>query len=558
MSTTGRLFEPPAADGEKIKARLYNLPPQLRALVERAGNALATDDVHAAQRALVDALAQAPSQPDALRLYGLLLARIGNLRAAAMTFEAALRAAPDDAMGFWQFARACEEAGDIAAALRLREEAVRQLPASPLAWSDLGDHLSRHRQADGARVALEQAIRRAPDYAPARLALGDVLVMLGRANEGAAAMRQAIAIEPAYGDAWLSLVDIKTVAVSDDEIGHLEALMLDARIPAIERTAVEFALANVYEDRGRHAEAFDLFVDANARRKREVNVWNSEAFLDRECRVEKVFADVHPDAGDPSLGDEIIFIAGLPRSGTTLVEQILAAHPQVQGAGELGELAQVLREESVRLRQQYPEWVPQATTQDWRRLGLRYLELTSGFRHRRAHSTDKLPNNWQALGAIRAMLPGAHIILCRRDPLENCWSCFKQYFARGWEFTNDMQHLGIFWRSFDRAASWWAVRAPRHVRQQVYENLVSDTEAEIRALLEFCGLPFDPACLAFQHAEREVHTLSAAQVRQPMQASIRAAAYGPLLDPLRKSLALPPAEAQTLAAVRNLAESAQQ
>ena len=541
MGVNDRIFEPPAADLAKINARLGGLPAPLPAWIRQAGDALAAGDLRVAQKVLANALARAPTQPDALRLYGLLLAQAGNLAAARANFEAALRVAPDDAMGYWQYAQVCEDAGDVTAAWRLREHAVQRLPDSPMAWADLGEHLTRHQQPDQALPALERATRLAPDYAPGQLTLGNALVSCGRAGEGAAAIRKAITLEPAFGAAWLSLVDIKTVRVTREETEHMRALLCGAAIDESERTAIEFALGKAREDREQYGEAFGLLVDANARRKRELGSWDSAGFVAQEQRSENVFAAPHAVAGDVRLGEQAIFIVGMPRSGTTLIEQILASHGEVHGAGELGEMAQVLTEESSRRQRRYPAWVPDASAQDWQRLGRRYLELTARFRRERPRFTDKMPNNWRAMGAIRAMLPGARIVICRRDPLENCWSCFKQFFARGWEFTYDIDQLALFWKAFDRSASWWAGHDPGHVREQTYEALTENPEQEIRALLAFCGLPFDPACLAFHRARRNVHTLSAAQVRQPMHrhADITAA-YGALLDPLRQALGIVP------------------
>ena len=541
MSVNDRMFEPPAPDLAKINARLAMLPAPLPELIHQVGEALATNSLQAAQTLLARALPLAPCQPDVLRLYGLLLARMGNLPAAVANFEAALQAAPDDAMGYWQYAQVCEEAGDVSTSLRLREQAVRRLPDSPMALADLGEHLANHQQPVLALPLLERVVRLVPDYAPAQLKLGDVLVSLGRVEDGAAAIRRAIAAEPAFGAAWLNLADIKTVLVTEDEAGRMRALLQGNDIDDSERTAIQFALAKVCEDRGQYDEAFELLMDANARRRRELGSWDAGQFQHRVRRAEEVFAAPHAAADDPQLGKEVIFIVGMPRSGSTLVEQIVASHPDVRGAGELGELAQVLTEESSRLQRLYPEWVPDASPEDWQRLGRRYLDLTVRFRAGHARFTDKMPNNWRALGAIRAMLPGAQVVICRRDPLENCWSCFKQFFPSGWEFTYGLDGLGEFWKAFDRTASQWARRAPDHVREQHYEALTENPEGEIRALLEFCGLPFDPACLAFHEALRDVHTLSAAQVRQPMRRHAgTAAAYGVLLDPLRIALGIPP------------------
>lgn len=540
MALSDRLFAPPASDSARIDARQSRLPVRLRDLIQRAGDALAVGNMNVAQRVLADALAMDPGQPDVLRLYGLLLAQVGNFPAAVANFEAALRAAPDDAMGFWQYARVCEEAGEVDAALQLRQRAVASLPQSPLAWADLGEHAFSYDSVAASIAPLERAVELAPDYAPGLFKLGNAYVACGRPVEGAAMIRSALQREPAFGAAWIGLVDIKTVGITEEELGRMREILASPRIDPGERTALEFALGMAYERAGRYSDAWERLSAANARRKRELRPWSRDQFRDQERMAMEAFGGTHTTSADPTLGENVIFIVGMPRSGTTLVEQILASHSRVHGSGELPALPQVLTEESTRRQRRYPEWVSQASPEDWDRLGRRYLELSASARRDRPVSTDKLPNNWRAIGAISAMLPGAHIVVCRRDPLENCWSCFKQYFTEGWEFTYDIQDLALFWKGFDHAASYWARRAPQRVREQRYEALTESPESGIRALLAFCGLAYESACLHFHESRRGVQTLSAAQVRQPMHKHRSIAArYGSLLDPMRSALGLP-------------------
>lgn len=536
-----RLFAPPAADLSKIEARLARLPAPVADWIRRAGDALVTDDVQSAQHLLANALSAVPGQPDGLRLYGLLLAKIGNFTAAFANLDSALRAAPDDALGYWQYAQLREQAGEDGAALRLREQAAQQIPESPLAWADLGEYWLRRQQPERALEPLVRATRLAPDYAPAHLKLGDALIACGRVAEGAAAMRRAIAAEPGFAAAWMDLVDLKTVPVTDSETEQMQRLIAGGGIDEAERTAIGFALGRAHEDAGRADEAYRVLVAANARRKRELPAWDAAAFAARVRRAAEVFAAPYAVADDAAFGSPALFIVGLPRSGTTLVEQILSSHPQVQGLGELGALAQVLTEGSAQRQQRYPDWVPAATAVDWRRLGERYLELVGPLRDGRPRFTDKMPNNWQAIGAIRAMLPGAKIVACLRDPLENCWSCYKQYFEHGWEFTCDQAHLAGFWRAYESTATAWAERDPAAVLVFDHDALVRAPDDEIPKLLAFCGLPFDPACLAPHLNQRRVDTLSAFQVQQPLRApAAKTPMYGELLDPLRVALGLPP------------------
>ncbi|MGH8146123.1 MAG: sulfotransferase [Rhodanobacteraceae bacterium] len=541
MGISDRLFALPPADAAKVEARLAALPSGVRALIERAGSLLAGTNPSAARPVLAQALAAVPDQPDALRLDALLQARAGNAAAAADGFEKALRAAPDDAMGYWQYARVREDAGDIAGALALRRRTIEVLPESPAAWADLGDHLYRHQSIEAALTPLERAVELAGTFAPALFKLGAAYVACGKVDAGAAMMRRALQHEPAFGVAWLGLVDAKTVSVTPQELARMRELLEgSSKIDSGERTAIEFALAMACERMGNHAEAWQRLVHANARRKAELRPWSREHFLERERKAGEVFAVPHACAVTATLGQDVIFIVGMPRSGTTLVEQILASHPEVRAAGELPAFPQVLTEESTRRRCHYPDWVPDASAEDWERLGQRYLELTAAFRSDHPFSTDKLPVNWRAIGAIRAMLPGARIVVCRRDPLENCWSCFKQYFGRGWEFTYDIRDLATFWKGFDQASSYWIRRDPLQIREQRYEAMTEAPEREIRELLDFCGLPWDARCLQFHESRRSIETLSAAQVRLPMYKHRSVAPrYGALLNPLRLALGLP-------------------
>jgi LPS sulfotransferase NodH len=235
----------------------------------------------------------------------------------------------------------------------------------------------------------------------------------------------------------------------------------------------------------------------------------------------------------------MIFVVSLPRSGSTLVEQMLASHPQIHGAGELVDLESIIEAESARRAVPFAAWATQATDADWRRLGDAYLEATARWRALKPFVTDKFPGNWRYVGAIRRMLPGARIVVCRRDPLETALSCYRQHFGgntQAWSY--DVASIAAYWHDFERASEHWQALHPASVRVAQYEALVADPRGEIAALLEFCGLQFDPACLEFHKTRREVSTMSASQVREPLRRdTARADRYGALLDPLRSALA---------------------
>lgn len=364
---------------------------------------------------------------------------------------------------------------------------------------------------------------------------GDTLMMLGRIDAAAAQYREVLRTRPDTAHAWWGLANLKVHALADADIAAMRRELANPRLPVSHRIVMGFALGKALADHRQHDEAFRAYAGANAAMRAKLP-WDRAAFATIIDRILAAFTPPPAPAGG-GIGRELIFVTGLPRSGTTLAEQILAAHPEVAGAGELPDLELVLAAESRRRGQPYPDWVQTMTPEDWTRLGHDYLERTVRWRAGRARHVDKQPGNWLHIGAIRAMLPGAAIIVCRRDPVENGWSCFRQLFAHGQHWSYDLADIGAYWRVFDQAARAWHERHPARVHEVDLERLRADPEAGIRALLEACALPFDAACLEFHRTVRTVRSASAAQVREPIRADERsAAAYGALLDPLRRAI----------------------
>ena len=521
-----------------MSSRLAGLSPAAAQQVIATAQALESGRIDQAEQALRAVLAEFSHHPEVLRLHAAVLSQRADHAAAVDVMQHAVTLRPQDALYHNTLATVLAQAGEFDAAIAALRRACELQPQLAAAWYNLGILLARCVRYDEATDALRRAVALEPGHALARAQLADLLRISDRSEEAIAEYRRVLRERSWTGMAWWGLADIKTLRLSDADGTTMRAALADARASDDDRIATGFALAKALDDQGRYVESLAAIAQANAvaRRRRQ---WNAAAFSALVDGVEKAFASP-PAAADANLGRDVVFVVGLPRSGTTLVEQILASHSQVSGAGELPDLGLTLGEESRRHGVPFPQWVIAQQPADWERLGRRYLERTAYWRRERPVSVDKMPNNWIYIAALRVMLPGARIVVCRRDPLETCLSCYRQHFA-GNDYTRTFGDLAAYWRDFDRTAQRAHELHPRHVREHVYEALIADPEAQIRALLDFCTLPFEAACLNFHATRRTVGSPSAMQVRQPLRSdTARATRYGALLDPLRAALGAAP------------------
>ena len=516
--------------------RMDGLDAEQVARLHAAARAIRDGATARAEAMLQAAIAATDAHPEALRLLGILRNRARRPLEARALFERALARRPDDAVLLSDLGSAQMNAGDADAAFASWRRACALAPREPAPWYNLGRNLQLQGRGEEAVPALRQALALAPGLVPAAVLLGDALVHLGEFAAAADAYRQALRADPACGDAWRGLCGLRDPAPGDGEVRALEAQLARDDLREPDRIAMAHALGRVLERGGEYARAFAHLSDANARQRRR-SPWSAQA-LARYVDAAIAATAALPAPPDPSLGREAIFIVGLPRSGSTLFEQVLAAHPEVEGGSELPDLGEIVQQESLRRGRPYPAWVPEATPADWRRLGLEYLRRTARWRERRPRFTDKLPENWKHAGLLRAMLPGATVIEVRRDPLETAWSCYRQQFLALPHFACDFADIAAQLRGCERAMDAFRARDPARIRLFRYEALAAEPEAAIRALLDACGLAFDRACLAPHAVRRGVRTASAAQVREPLRpAAPVAPRYGALLDPLRAALA---------------------
>ncbi len=528
----------PANPPRPPASRLDGLPAAAIPRIVATAQALEAGRIDVAERELAGVLAAHPAQPEVLRLHAGIASQRGLHAEALRAMHAAVARRPDDALYQNTLGTVLAEAGAYDDAIAALRRCCALQPALALAWFNLGVLLTRCVRPAEAVATLRQAVALDPSHAPARALLADALRVAGQPQEAASEYRRILAARPWTGMAWWGLADLRTTRFDADDIRQLQAALGDPRASDDDRIATGFALAWALDGQGEFAAALAALARAHAlaRRRRQ---WDAAGFAAFTAAVNAAFGEDRARAAETQ-GSEVIFIVGLPRSGSTLVEQILATHPDVEGAGELPDLPLVIGEESRRRGQPFPHWVADMAAADWHRLGERYLARTAHWRRHRPRFTDKLPNNWYYLDAIRAMLPQARIVLARRDPLETCFSCHRQLLYNN-EYSRTFADLAGYWHAFDASARRARERHPAHVHENVLEQLVAEPEARIRALLDACGLAFDPACLAFHENPRAVHSPSATQVRQPLHAGItHAARYGALLDPLSRALGLAP------------------
>ncbi|MDP9066058.1 MAG: sulfotransferase, partial [Pseudomonadota bacterium] len=354
-----------------------------------------------------------------------------------------------------------------------------------------------------------------------RLSIGHLHKTLGNWRACEEAYKACLELDPGFCEAYWSLADLKTYVFSDAEIVAMQNLLatgLEERGPE-DQTQLHFALGRAFEHRRDYASSFEHYSMGNSRRRGtapfDIGVFEDKTGRVRRCFDAEFFAQ-RAAAGNPDRAP--IFIVGLPRSGSTLVEQILASHPSVDGTFELPNVLTIVREfdHSNPGHDAYPERVRSAPPQQFSILGRRYIDETAAIRNGRPRFIDKMPNNFSHVGLIHAILPHAVVIDVRRHPMDSCFSTYKQYFAEGQSFSYDLEDLGRYYRCYLSLMDHWDEVLPGKVLTLRYEDLVRDPEVNIRSLLAHCGLPFEAACLAFHQTKRAVRTASAEQVRQPM------------------------------------------
>jgi tetratricopeptide (TPR) repeat protein len=345
------------------------------------------------------------------------------------------------------------------------------------------------------------------------------LKTIGRQAEAIDSYRRATRLRPANSEAWWSLSNLKTFRFEDAEVETMRRQLSAEKLTEEARAQFSFALAKAHEDRGAYTRAFELYAEGNRLRRKLEHYDPVQTEVINE-RIRTVFHDAflarHAGQGHPDPAP--IFIVGLPRSGSTLIEQILASHSQVDATHELPEAGRLVqrinRERADGIA--YPEAARDLAGDQWAALGRAYIDETRKYRHGAPRFTDKMPNNFASIGLLALALPNARFINAHRHPLDTCLSCYRQLFARGQPFTYDLTELGEYYLQYGKMMAHWHEALPGRILDVQYEDMVAGQDSQTRRLLAFCGLPFEDACLRYHETERAIRTASSEQVRQPI------------------------------------------
>ena len=514
-----------------------------------AGAALVENRIAQAETLLRSHLKQHPTDIAAIRMLAEVAARLGRFGDSEVLLSRCLELAPGFTAARHNYATVLNRQGKGAQALAEIERTLAQEPDNPGYRNLKAAILSRIGEYGPAIETYESVLAEYPKQPKAWMSYGHALKSAGRREDSIAAYRRSIELLPGFGESWWSLANLKTFRFDPGDLDIMQAQLEQPGLSDADRFHFHFAIGKALEDSESWAEAFSHYEQGNRLRRALIHydadnnaahVARSKALFSRDFFAERVtFGSA---AADP------IFIVGLPRAGSTLLEQILSSHSAVEGTMELPDvisIARVLGEKKNRSQEsKYPEVLATLGAAEFRALGERYVEQTRIQRKTDApYFIDKMPNNFAHVGLIHLMLPQAKIIDARRHPLGCCFSAFKQHFARGQHFTYDLSELGRYYRDYVELMAHYDEALPGRVYRVIYERMIDDTETEIRRLLEYCGLPFDEGCLRFYENERAVRTASSEQVRQPIyrEAVDHWRNFEPWLGPLKEALGAVPA-----------------
>ena len=459
--------------------------------------------------------------PDYMKAYnnlGLVLQEQGSLEAAVQVYHRAVEISPDDADAYNNLGNALQEQGKLELAIQVYYRATEINPNYLQAYNNLGNTFRQQDRSEEAIQAYQCAIEIDASYVEAYVSLGNLLRELGRLAPAIQAYRKVLSIDLNNVATHYMLAKTKKHGSYDNEICAMETLLENPSITNPEKVDLYFALGKAFEDLQMYEKAFGFFVIGNKTKREtaEYDISQDEDFFKRLMDTfSKPFLGRYSGFGFDD--NTPIFILGMPRSGTSLVEQVLSSHSKVYGAGELYDLRQTILTSNPKFTQhRFPDHLGQLDGNELTQFGINYVKRLREYSHHAHHITDKMPANFLYIGMIKLILPNAKIIHCQRNPIDTCLSCFKNHFALGHRFSSDLQELGAYYQLYNRLMSHWDDVLPDYIFHFQYEDLITDQETQTRSLLEHCGLEWEESCLSFHQTERLVKTMSSPQVRRPL------------------------------------------
>lgn len=518
LSASGRAED--AAHARAQADRLKRLPPELLAV---------TNYIHEGRLIHAERIARAflqknPRHIEGMRLLADIGTRLGVHEDADFLLETAIELDPDNPQLRIDHVQVLRKRQKYEAALAQAEALLKHDPDSPVFNSIYAIEAMQAGNYDEALEIFDEVLSALPDDLATLTSQGHALKTAGRTEEAIASYRRAVEVNPLHGDAWYALANLKTYKFSAGDIDVMRGALVDPNLHFMGRVHLAFALGKALEDAKSYDEAFEAYSSGNALKKSQIRYTTEQMRAEADGQIEHCTRELFEKREGAGHDDPApIFIVGLPRAGSTLIEQILASHSQVDGTLELPNilsLAHRLRgRKQISDRERYPRILHELPDEELSALGKDYIANTAIHRYGAPYFTDKMPNNFRHIGLISLILPNAKIIDARREPMACCFSGFKQLFAEGQEFSYSLEDIGNYYRIYIEMMSHWDSVLPGKVLRVQHEDVVDDLEGQVRRILDYCGLPFELACIDFHKTERAVRTASSEQVRQPISRS---------------------------------------
>ena len=486
-------------------------------------------------------LRENPHHVEGMRLLADIGVRLGIFDDPEFLLASAVDLEPDNIQLRLDYMQVLRRRQKFAAAEEQAQHLLDLQPDNPLFQSHLAIESMQTGKYDKALGLFEAVLQRLPDDAATLTSRGHALKTCGQQREAIASYRAAIASRPDLGDPYYALANLKTFRFEDGEVTAMRAQLARDDLRLMDRVHLNFALGKAHEDRGEYADSFRFYDDGNRLKREQLRYSADQMTAELQAQVEACTPDLfEKNAGNGCSAPDPIFIVGLPRAGSTLLEQILASHSQIDGTLELPDILALAQQLKGRGRDLYPANLHDLPDAQLRQMGEAYIENTRIHRQGAPFFIDKMPNNFRHIGLIHLILPHAKIIDARRAPMDCCFSGFKQLFADGQQFTYGLTEIGRYYSDYvDLMAHWDRVLPPGRILRVEHDDVLADLDGQVRRMLDYLGLPFEQSCVEFHKTDRAVRTASSEQVRRPINRDGVGSwkPFDPWLDDLKRAVA---------------------